>query len=138
MDSKKIIVALLSLAALVALLSFTGCKSSSQKEVSKKLINIEIEQLEELLGNPAMQLVDVRTQEEYDAGFIPGAVLIDVTLSDFTEKALKLLNPENPVLVYCRSGGRSLTAARILVSRGFTVYNLNGGYTAYVAHKKKS
>ncbi|MEX1377180.1 MAG: rhodanese-like domain-containing protein [Eubacteriales bacterium] len=80
-------------------------------------------------------LLDVRTQEEYDAGHIDGSTLIPVTelqsrldeISDYKDKK---------VLVYCRSGNRSVTASNILLDSGFTqVYNLETGFNAWSAYK---
>ncbi len=71
-------------------------------------------------------LVDVRTPEEYAAGYIAGSILIpDYELS---AKAPKMLPDKNtPVVVYCRSGNRSRSSVQWLLKQGYTtVYDLGG------------
>jgi len=71
-------------------------------------------------------LVDVRTADEYQQGHIPGAELIPVdTIA--ARAGTDLPNKSAVILVYCRSGARAATAARALVSMGYTsVYDLGG------------
>ena len=72
-------------------------------------------------------LVDVRRPDEYAAGYIPGAVNIEVTAADFAQR-VATLDKTKPTYVYCRSGARSAKAAAQLSAAGFTqVYNLLGG-----------
>lgn len=76
-------------------------------------------------------VLDVRTESEYAAGHLGGAVLIDVMASGFIEKACSELPQGKTVAVYCRSGHRSANAARQLVARGYEVVNLDGGIIAW-------
>ncbi len=71
-------------------------------------------------------IVDVRTQEEYDAGYIEGAVLIPDF--DIETKAESLLpDKDATILVYCRSGRRSALAAQKLVELGYqNIYDFGG------------
>ena len=70
-------------------------------------------------------LIDVRTKEEYSQGHLGGAALIPV---DEIKNRLTEIPKDKPVIVYCKSGARSMQAANILVSNGFkTVYNMTGG-----------
>jgi rhodanese-related sulfurtransferase len=71
-------------------------------------------------------ILDVRTQEEYDAGHIPGAILIpNETIIDQQPELLPDLNAE--ILVYCRSGNRSAQAAKKLIAIGYTnVFDFGG------------
>jgi rhodanese-related sulfurtransferase len=75
-------------------------------------------------------LIDVRTPEEFDSGHIQDAINISVeTLPD----RLTEVPGDLPIVVYCRSGNRSATAARILVSAGYQpVYDL-GGIQTWIA-----
>ncbi len=76
----------------------------------------------------AVILLDVRTPYEYEKdGHIPKANLIPIqVLPKFADRLIKFRN--YPVLVYCRSGNRSLVAAKYLEKLGFKeVYNLRGG-----------
>ncbi|MCQ2375465.1 MAG: rhodanese-like domain-containing protein [Salinivirgaceae bacterium] len=87
------------------------------------------------ISNKNVQLVDVRTADEYSAGHLANAINIDVKETDFTQKVDSLLNKEQPVAVYCRSGRRSKQAAEILVNKGFTVFEMNTGYINYNANE---
>ena len=84
-----------------------------------------------------IQLLDVRTQDEFDEGHLPGAILIDVKDSTFMEQATSQLAKAKPVAVYCRSGRRSANAASKLVKAGFEVINLDGGILAWQSHGKR-
>ena len=80
---------------------------------------------------PDVQLVDVRTQAEYDEEHIHGAILIDVRRDDFDSQVAKLLQPGKPVAVYCRGGVRSRKASEKLLLKGFKVYNLDRGFAQW-------
>lgn len=75
-------------------------------------------------GKEAHTLVDVRTPAEYTSGFIPGAINVD--LQQLGQK-LNRIPKDKPVVVYCRSGARSASAAQVLKQQGYTdVYDLGG------------
>jgi len=79
-----------------------------------------------------VQLLDVRTEEEWNEGHLNGAVRADVTEEDFAEAVKEVTDPSKPVLVYCRSGGRSARAAKQLEKLGYkVVFDLKGGITAW-------
>ena len=71
-------------------------------------------------------ILDVRTEEEYNSGHIPNAILIpNETITDKTPDLLSNLDAE--ILVYCRSGNRSAQAAKKLIAIGYTnVYDFGG------------
>ena len=78
-----------------------------------------------------VQLVDVRTPEEFEAGHIETALNYNINGPDFA-KQLESLDKSQPVLLYCKIGGRSARAAKQLKEMGFkTLYDLEGGYTAW-------
>lgn len=78
-------------------------------------------------------LLDVRTQEEFSQGYIEGAMLIPVDELSSRLDEIEAYK-DKPVLVYCRSGNRSVTASNILIENGFTnVHNLLTGYNGWVA-----
>ncbi|HWB61914.1 MAG TPA: thioredoxin domain-containing protein [Chitinophagales bacterium] len=80
-----------------------------------------------------VQLVDVRTPEEYNEKHIANAVNIDVEGNSF-EKQMQGLDKSKPLYVYCLSGGRSIKAAKWAASNGFTqVYNLEKGVMGWTA-----
>ena len=86
---------------------------------------------EQAIQNADVQLVDVRTQAEYDEDHIAGAVLIDIRGEDFEAQVAKLLQPGKPVAVYCRGGVRSRKASEKLLLKGFRVYNLDRGFAQW-------
>ena len=72
-------------------------------------------------------ILDVREQDEYDGGHIPGAVLLP--LGSISEESAARVIPEKDttVLVYCRSGSRSKKAAKALAELGYTgIYEFGG------------
>ncbi len=69
------------------------------------------------LVDAGAQLVDVRTPDEFTAGHIPGAV--NIPLQELEHRMRELEPKEQPVVVYCRSGSRSGSAARLLESAGY-------------------
>ena len=78
-----------------------------------------------------VQLVDVRTPEEFEAGHIETALNYNVNGPDFASQ-VEGLDKSKPVLLYCKMGGRSARAAKQLQEMGFmTLYDLEGGYTAW-------
>ena len=85
-----------------------------------------------LAATPGVQVLDVRTKEEFATGHLAKAALIPWTDKNFTERAAKELDPRKPVLVYCQGGVRSAKAAAALVKLGFTdVRDLTGGILAW-------
>ena len=72
-------------------------------------------------------ILDVREQDEYDSGHIPGAVLLPVgTISEDTAAAI-IPEKDSVVLVYCRSGNRSKTASNVLTELGYMgIYEFGG------------
>ena len=71
-------------------------------------------------------IIDARTQEEYDEGHIPGAILIpEYEIADRAEKEIP--DKDQLILVYCRSGRRSKIAAEELVKLGYTNVKEFGG-----------
>ena len=116
-----------TLAFILAMLGLNVGTACSQQDYK----NMDVNQFAELTTNENVQLVDVRTAEEFAEGHIDGALNIDVKLNDFLQKAKEQLDVNKPVAVYCRSGRRSANAASILAKEGFKVTNLSGGIVAW-------
>lgn len=80
---------------------------------------------------PEAIYLDVRTQEEIDEGTIPNSLHIDFRKDNFKEEVLKL-DKSKAYIVYCRSGGRSTKASKLMVDLGFEkIANMAGGYNEY-------
>jgi rhodanese-related sulfurtransferase len=93
--------------------------------------NLNVDQFEKMRANKTNVVLDVRTKKEYDAGHIPGAVLIDFNSPDF-EKKIATLDKDKTYLVHCAAGGRSAKASDKMSALKFkSVYNLEGGYRAW-------
>lgn len=111
-------------------LGLWACASGNKKAEYKNLTSA---QFEELIKSPNVQLVDVRTLAEHMEGHIPGGLNINVKdEAGFPAAVDSLLNKNQEVAVYCRSGRRSRTAAEILVKKGFKVYNLDKGILNWI------
>ena len=112
---------------------------------TKNFKSINEKEFAEYIKNTDAILLDVRLPQEYAEGYIPGTDFnIDVLEDDFTKVALQTLPKDKPVALYCRSGNRSKTAARILAENGYEVIELGTGFRAWesagyeIAFPKKS
>lgn len=76
--------------------------------------------------NKNIQLIDVRTPEEFNINHLTGAINYNIADSTLYNQ-VNHLDKNKPVYVYCRSGARSLKAADFLKEQGFKVFNLKGG-----------
>ena len=114
-----------------------SCKTQSQdaKASGAAYTNLEVAQFKTKMNDPNVIILDVRTQSEVDAGHIDGMIHIDVNGSAWDEEIAKL-DKDKEYLVYCRSGGRSVTACNKMNKAGFTkLNNLLGGHKAWVKNK---
>lgn len=85
------------------------------------------------IADENVQLVDVRTAEEFAEKHIPGAVLFDVYDEAFVQNCLDSLDKTRPVAIYCRSGKRGADASGKLAKAGFAqVMNLDGGILGWI------
>jgi rhodanese-related sulfurtransferase len=90
-------------------------------------IEVDVEQTAQLQREGA-QIVDVREDDEVEAGHIPGVT--HIALGQLSEQA-GTLDPATPVVFVCKSGGRSMMAAQALRAAGFDAYSLAGGTQAW-------
>lgn len=116
---------------LVGLLLVCGCTSAGQVmdggDTVQSYTQISQDVAQEMMEqDDGHVVVDVRRQDEYDAGHIPGAILIpNETIG--TEQPKELPDLDQVILVYCRSGNRSKQAAQKLFDMGYTnVYEFGG------------
>lgn len=90
-------------------------------------VNITAEEAKQIMDSEEGYIIlDVRTQEEYDQGHIPGAILIPDTEVEVTAEEV-LTDKDQLILVYCRSGRRSKLASEILMELGYTNIKEFGG-----------
>lgn len=81
-----------------------------------------------LAQQPAINILDVRTHQEFSGGHLENALNLDYNSHDFQTKLLNL-DKTKPYLVYCAVGGRSSKAARLMQELGFLeVYNVSAGF----------
>ncbi len=77
-------------------------------------------------------LVDVRTEDEYNSGYIESSLNIDYFSNDFSLNVDKL-DKSTPIILYCRSGKRSSMSANKISKLGFKeIYNLEGGILEWI------
>jgi len=94
---------------------------------SQIIEDVNTENFHQLIEKGDGIIIDVRTSQEFNSGHIIDATNIDFYSDDFTDK-LKIVRKDVPIYVYCRSGGRSSSAADKMEKLGFTkVYNMIGG-----------
>lgn len=130
-----------NLFALFSIFLFASCASDAQSDVQvdenkggeiKKYEDVNVAEFKAKIAMAEpFQLLDVRTPEECAEGMLANAKAMNFYDNAF-EAELETLDPNVPVLVYCRSGGRSGKAMDMMQSKGFVeVYNLDGGITAW-------
>jgi rhodanese-related sulfurtransferase len=98
-----------------------------QPDGAGSVTQIDNDELRELVSEGAL-LVDVRTQSEYDAGHIEGAILAPM---DSVAALAEGWDRDTPIVLYCATGARSADAARALETMGFEVYDLVAGVIAW-------
>lgn len=115
--SKMAIAAVLMVASLLA-----GCSQESARPANNSAgyRQVTAQEAKELMDSEeGYVILDVRTDEEYAAGHIPGAILIPHDdIANQAEEALA--DKDQLILVYCRSGNRSRQAAEVLAELGYT------------------
>ncbi len=109
----------------ISLLLFTACKGDAQ------LHEVKPAEFESLIKDSTVQLLDVRTADEFNTDHLAHAMQADWTRKDEFARRTASLNKSKPVYLYCLSGGRSAAAAEWLNKKGYTTYNLQGGINAW-------
>ena len=85
------------------------------------------------INKKKVQLVDVRTTEEYSKKHLKNALHINWSDKENFHASTQKLNKKKPVYVYCLSGGRSNKAAQYLAEQGFEVFDIDGGILKWEA-----
>jgi rhodanese-related sulfurtransferase len=140
--NRTLLIVVLFFVVSVALSGCMGDKISVNNTVTDTKVsdkntytNINVQQGKEMIDRGEVFILDVRTPEEYATGHIKNSTLLAV--QDIPAKELDINLKEIPkdrsILVYCRSGSRSVAASTILVGNGFSkVYNMQGGITEWM------
>ena len=112
---------------LLAVIFLTACGKDIENNQGAVYVNITAEEAKAIMDSEEGYIIlDVRTQEEYDQGHIPGAIVI--SHEEIGEKAEAVLTDKDQlILVYCRSGRRSKLAAEVLLELGYTNIKEFGG-----------
>lgn len=104
---------------------------SCKKEEDPKITVITPEEMQFFLEADNVQLIDVRSWEQFDKGHIEGAQNIDFLSPTFFED-ISNLDKDKPVYLYCNSGNRSAKCAEKMIEIGFVkIYDLDGGFSKW-------
>ena len=112
---------------ILSILIFTITSFTSQTSSFK---SVDAKEFEQILRTDTLQIVDVRTPEEFNQGHIQGAICMDVRNPDFDSKIIQL-DKHIPVAIYCRAGRRSKIAAEKMSAIGLQGYELDNGIVSW-------
>lgn len=104
---------------------FAACNTNTQQT------NLSVSDFEKGIAQTDIQLLDVRTPDEYQSGHLKNAMQADWNNETAFQERIKALDKTKPVYTYCLSGARSNEATDWLRQNGFTAYNLSGGIAAW-------
>ena len=113
---------------LAMLLVLTGCGGTAMENTYQPITQAEAKKI---MDTQDAIVLDVREQDEFDAGHIPGAVLLPVGTITKDTAAAVIPELDSVVLVYCRSGNRSKTASKALADLGYTNVYGSGGINTW-------
>ena len=112
---------------LFIVLLLTGCMYIRPKQNGMSDLS-QNEWAKALTEQPQAVVLDVRTEEEFESGYIPNAINIDIQMGNIFIDEINTLNKNKSYYVYCRSGARSAQAVQLMRDLGFNeTYNLLGG-----------
>lgn len=116
-----------TLTVLILALGIISCNSTAQQSA-----NLSADEFEKAITeNKGIQVLDVRTSAEYQSGHLKDALWADWnSQAQFVERT-ESLDKSKPLYIYCLSGGRSAAAANYLKEKGFNVFNMSGGISAW-------
>lgn len=121
--------------------ALTGCSSNSTAAAAEPGSQrqqsgpgrVAVSEFAAVVARPGIQIIDVRTPAEFDAGHIAGAVNIPVQDPAFAERVGEL-DPDAAYAVYCRSGSRSQPAVSAMKDAGLTtIYELSSGTNGWAS-----
>ena len=113
-----------------AVLAYNQSERSNTKTTTEQVERISKEQFKKVIESyPEVQIIDVRTEKEFNKGSIAKAININYMDENF-EARIRDLDKNKVTLVYCQAGGRSAKALQVLKKAGFVrVAELEGGYS---------
>ncbi len=113
----------------MSIVFFVSCGNLNSQVIE----NLDTDTFQVMINKRDGIIIDVRTSKEFSSGHIFDATNIDYYSEQFLEK-LNLVRKDLPIYLYCRSGGRSSSAAKKMNELGFQkVYNLLGGISLWEA-----
>ena len=113
-----------------------SCKTSRWRLLKGELSNLSQVAFKEKMIASDIVIIDVRTSKEFEVSHIKDAIHIDYFAEDFWEE-IEQLDKAKDILVYCRTGRRSIRACTLMKNGGFSVdkvFNLEGGFVEWVAN----
>ena len=149
---RRTFIALAAAASLALTVGLSGCSSDSGAtetaaaaevqgptspvapvEAPAAPVRVGVTEFANVIADPGVTIVDVRTPQEFAEGHIAGAVNIPVELPDFMDRVSEL-DPAGTYAVYCRSGNRSQPAVAGMASVGINgIYELESGTTGWTS-----
>ena len=125
---------LLTYCSVLIILLCASCIDANDVKAEVKLVTAE--EMQSILDLEDVQLVDVRTAEEFAIEHIPNAQNIDFRSPTFDTDITKL-DKSKPVVLYCKSGGRSAKCLKKMKEAGFEkIYELDGGLSKWKHYKE--
>jgi phage shock protein E len=98
---------------------------------NKSYKDLNVAEFKTAISEKNTVILDVRSESELSEGSIPGHILVNVSRPDFAKKVEKM-DKNKGYYIYCRSGGRSAHACKIMAKMGFeNVNNLKGGIISW-------
>ena len=117
------------------LLMQVGCKNSSDSPKNDVVHVVSSAEFKE--KSAGQTILDIRTPQEFQQGYIEGAVNVNLYDKDFADK-ISQFDKSKPIFIYCLSGSRSESASKKLANMGFVeVYDLDGGIRQWNRDKQK-
>lgn len=113
-----------------------SCKTPRWRLLKGELSNLSQVAFKEKMIASDIVIIDVRTSKEFEVSHIKDAIHIDYFAEDFWEE-VEQLDKAKDILVYCRTGRRSIRACTLMKNGGFAVdkvFNLEGGFVEWVVN----
>ena len=118
---------------LILIFVFISCQNNEKFDL------LDYNEFKKQVENTNVQLIDVRTPDEYIMGHIEGAINVDFKNDEVFDSFFNDLNKSDTIYLYCRSGNRSKKSADKLINLGFQkIYDLNGGFIEWNLNELKN